>query len=125
MAFTTGIVTNTRATGTAATNIVVSTRNETAAPATIVVQVFGVPSSTLALAPIYVAGYIVPAFSADIRTFFISGNIAYEVQLVNNTALANVVFSSFGIDEFGNLVQEQGYDQNRMTVIPALTPILM
>ncbi|CDN42243.1 MULTISPECIES: hypothetical protein [Paenibacillus] len=125
MALTTGIITNTRATGTAATNIVVSSRNETAAPASVVVQIFVVPSTTLVLTPIYVTGYIVPAYSADIRTFTVSGNIAYEVQLVNNTALANVVFSTFGIDEFGNLVQEQGFPQTKMTVIPALTPILM
>lgn len=121
MPFTTGIITNTRATGTAASNIVVSVRNTSNASANIIVEIFGVPYSTLALTPIYVSGYNVPAKSADIREFFIAGNVAYEVQFSNNSILAEVVFSTYGLDEFGNLVTDQRALNSELTPISALS----
>lgn len=119
--FTTGLITNTRATGTAATNIVVSARNLSNASATVVVEVFGVPSTTLVLTPLYVTGYILPAFSSDIRTFFIAGNVSYEVQYSVNATLTQVAMSTYGIDEFGNLVTEQRVLQSELTPTAGLT----
>lgn len=121
MPFTTGIITNTRATGTAASNIVVSVRNLSNADAMIIVEVFGVPYSTLALTPLYVTGYSVPAKSVDIREFFIAGNVAYEVQLSKTNPLGEVVFSTYGLDEFGNLVPEQRVLHSELTPISALS----
>ncbi|WP_136608013.1 hypothetical protein [Paenibacillus dokdonensis] len=123
MPFTTGMITSTRATGTAATNIVVSVRNVDAIDATILVQVFGVPYSTLTLTPHYVTSYIVPASSSDIREFYIAGNVAYEVQIDNLSPSAEVVFSTYGIDEFGNIVTEQRVLQSELTSIAALSPV--
>lgn len=122
MPFTTGMITSTRATDTAATNIVVSVRNVDATNATILVQVFGVPWSTLTLTPHYVTSYVVPANSSDIREFYIAGNVAYEVQ-INNLSPAEVVFSTYGIDEFGNIVTEQRVLQSELTSIAALSPV--
>lgn len=107
MPYTTGIFTNTRATGTAASNIAVSVRNLNASAATIIVEVFAVPITTLTLVPVYVSSYTVPAHTADIREFFIAGNVAYEVQIDNTYLLSEVAFSSYGLDEFGNLVTDQ------------------
>lgn len=119
--FTTGLITNTRATGTAATNIVVSARNLSNASATIVVEVYGVPISTLVLTPLYVTGFILPAFSSDIRSFFIAGNVAYEVQYGVTATLTQVAMSTYGIDEFGNLVTEQRVLQSELTPTNGLT----
>lgn len=119
--FTTGLITNTRATGTAASNIVVSARNLSNASATIVVEVFGVPGSAPALTPLYVTGYILPALSSDIRTFFIAGNISYEVQYSVSATLTQVAMSTYGIDEFGNLVTEQRVLQSELTPTAGLT----
>ncbi|MFC3802224.1 hypothetical protein [Cohnella sp. GCM10012308] len=119
--FTTGLITNTRATGSAASNIVVSARNLSNASATVVVEVFGVPSTTLVLTPLYVTGYILPAFSSDIRTFFIAGNVSYEVQYSVTATLTQVAMSTYGIDEFGNLVTEQRVLQSELTPTAGLT----
>ncbi|MDH6374385.1 hypothetical protein M2444_006235 [Paenibacillus sp. PastF-3] len=121
MPYTTGLITNTRATGTAASNVVVSVRNTSNANAMIIVEVFGVPYSTLALTPLYVTGYYVPAMSSDIREFFIAGNVAYEVQIDTSFPLANVVCSVYGLDEFGNLVTDQRVLQSELTQISALS----
>lgn len=121
MAFTTGLITNTRATGTAASNVVVSVRNTSNASAMMIVEVFGVPYSTLALTPLYVTGYYVPAMSSDVREFFIAGNVAYEVQVSSPYPLANVVCSTYGLDEFGNLVTDQRVLQSELTEITALS----
>lgn len=121
MPFTTGLITNTREVGTAASNVVVSVRNLDAASATIIVEIFGVPFSTLVLTPLYVTGYVVPALSSDIREFFIAGNVAYEVQISNLSVLAEVACSTYGIDEFGNLVTEQRVLQSELTSITALS----
>ncbi|CAI6079742.1 hypothetical protein [Cohnella sp. JJ-181] len=119
--YTTGLITNTRASGTAATNIVVSARNLSNASATVVVEVFGVPSSTLVLTPLYVTGYILPAFSSDIRSFFIAGNVSYEVQYSVTATLTQVAMSTYGLDEFGNLVTEQRVLQSELTPTSGLT----
>lgn len=121
MPYTTGIITNTRAVGTAATNVAVSVRNLSAATANIIVEIFAVPITTLSLVPVYVSGYAVAAGTVDIREFTIAGNVAYEVQLSNTSILANVTFSSFGLDEFGNLVTEQRALQSELTFIEALS----
>lgn len=121
MPFTTGLITNTREVGTAASNVVVSVRNLDAASATIIVEIFGVPFSTLVLTPLYVTGYVVPALSSDIREFFIAGNVAYEVQISNLSILAEVACSTYGIDEFGNLITEQRVLQSELTSIAALS----
>ena len=121
MPFTTGIVTNTRATGTAASNIVVSTRNLTTTAATIIIEIFSVPITTLALTPIYVTSFFVPALTADIRQFFIAGNVAYEVQIGSTTPGSQLTFSSYGLDEFGNLVTEQRVLQSEFTEIAAFS----
>lgn len=121
MPFTTGLITNTRATGTAASYVAVSFRNTSNAAALVIVEIFGVPINTLALTPLYVSGYYVPAMSSDIREFFIAGNVSYEVQVSNSTPLANVVCSVFGLDESGNLVTNQGVLQSELTEIPALS----
>ncbi|MFU1793574.1 hypothetical protein ACM1RC_06890 [Paenibacillus azoreducens] len=121
MPFSTGIITSTRAVGTAATNVVVSTRNISSNDATILVKVFGVPITTLTLTPFYFISFIVPANSADIREFFIAGNVAYEVQINNLTPAAEVIFSTFGLDEMGNIVDEQRVLQSELTPISALS----
>ncbi|WP_211746081.1 hypothetical protein [Paenibacillus sp. Marseille-Q4541] len=106
--FTTGLITNTRATGTAASNVIVSVRNLGSATASIVVVVFVVPMSNQALTPMYVSGYSVTANSSDIRQFSVAGDIAYEVQYSITATNTQVAVSTFGLDEFGNLVTEQG-----------------
>jgi len=121
MPYTTGLITNTRATGTAASYVAVSVRNTSNANALIIVEIFGVPINTLALTPLYVTGYYVPAMSSDIREFFIAGNVAYEVQMDSSYPLANVVTSVFGLDEFGNLVTNQRVLQSELTEISALS----
>ncbi|UQZ36848.1 hypothetical protein C2I18_26950 [Paenibacillus sp. PK3_47] len=121
MPFTSGIITNTRATGTAASYIAVSSRNLSAFTATVVVEVFTVPITTLTLTPIYVTSFFVPPFTADIREFFIAGNVAYEVQIDNTDPLSVVAFSSYGLDESGNLVTEQRVLQSEFTEISAFS----
>ncbi|MEC0370913.1 hypothetical protein [Paenibacillus chibensis] len=123
MPFTTGIITSTRAEGTAATNVVVSVRNVDTSDATVVVQIFGVPWSNLVLTPHYVTSYVIPANSSDIREFYIAGNVAYEVQINNLSPSVEVAFSTYGIDEFGNIVEEQRVLNSELTPIAALSPV--
>ncbi|MCD1260598.1 hypothetical protein B5M42_017485 [Paenibacillus athensensis] len=124
MPFTTGLITNTRDFGTAATNIVMNTRNlDQFNSATILVQVFGSVNS-VTFNPLYQTAYVVGANSNDVREFYISGNVAYEVQIgVTSLQPANVVLSVFGIDAFGNLVANQRVLQSELTTITALSPI--
>jgi hypothetical protein len=124
MAFTTGIITNTRDFGTAATNIVVSIHNTDPVNSSVVtVQVIAsVTSTTFYIA--YVTGIVVPALGFAVREFFIAGNVAYEVQMdVNAPTPSNVVVSSYGIDQFGNLVTDQRVLQSELTPIPALSVV--
>ena len=124
MPFTTGIVTNTKDFGTAATNIVVSTRNlNLASSATITVQIFGSTNSS-SFTPLYQSAFVVAPNSIDIREFLIAGNVAYEVQInVNSIPNSGVVMSTFGIDQFGNLVPATRVLQSELTEIAALTPL--
>lgn len=124
MPFTTGIITNTRDFGTAASNIVVSIHNTDPINSAVVqVQILAsVTSSTFYTA--YVQGISLPPSGFAIRQFFIAGNVAYEVQMnVTATIPSNVVLSSYGIDQFGNLTTEQRVLQSELTVIPALSVI--
>jgi hypothetical protein len=124
MPFTTGLITNTRDFGTAASNIVVSTKNEdTINSATIIVQIYNSPTSTT-LSPLYASSFVVPPNSINVSEFFIAGNVAYEVQLnVTGAVPSNVVLTVFGLDEFGNLVTNQRVLQSELTIIPILSPL--
>lgn len=119
--YTTGLITNTRAFGTAATNAVVSVRNVGNSVASIIVVVYVVPMSTLTLTPLYVSSYSIAPDNADIRSFNIAGNVAYEVQYNIDTTLTEAAISTYGLDEFGNLVTEQGVLQSELTPISALS----
>ncbi|WP_223821949.1 MULTISPECIES: hypothetical protein [Paenibacillus] len=124
LAFTTGYMTNTRDFGTACSNIVVNLVNEdTVNAATVTVQIFFslVPDTKI---PLYVTSINVPANSIARRTFFIQGVLAYEVQYnVVSAVPSNVVLSNFGLDQFGNVVQEHRVLQSELTTIPALSPV--
>ncbi|KAF6572938.1 hypothetical protein A7311_07220 [Paenibacillus polymyxa] len=125
MAFTTGYMTNTRDFGTACSNVVVNLVNEdTVNAATVTIQIFFslVPDTKT---PLYVTSVNLPANSIARRTFFIQGVLAYEVQYnVASAAPANVVLSNFGLDQFGNVVQEHRVLQSELTTIPALSPVI-
>ncbi|APQ60959.1 hypothetical protein MHB54_18845 [Paenibacillus sp. FSL M7-0802] len=125
MAFTTGYMTNTRDFGTACSNVVVNLVNEdTVNAATVTIQIFFslVPDTKI---PLYVTSINVPANSIARRTFFVQGVLAYEVQYnVVSAAPANVVLSNFGLDQFGNVVQEHRVLQSELTTIPALSPVI-
>jgi hypothetical protein len=124
MPFTTGLITNTRDFGTAASNIVVSIKNEdTVNPATVRVQIYNSPtSSTLTI--LYVSNLVVQPNSINVSEFFIAGNVAYEVQFnVTSQVPTNVVLTVFGLDEFGNLVTNQRVLQPEFTIIPVLSPL--
>ncbi|WP_281887460.1 hypothetical protein [Paenibacillus sp. YYML68] len=124
MPFTTGLVTNTRDFGTAATNIVINARNISSVnAATVLVQIFGSTDSS-ALVPLYQTAYPIAPNSFHIREFFIAGNVSYEVQLnVSGTTPQNVIMSIYGLDEFGNLVTDQRFAQSELTQVQTLSPI--
>ncbi|WP_235193587.1 hypothetical protein [Paenibacillus polymyxa] len=117
-------MTNTRDFGTACSNVVVNLVNEdTVNAATVTIQIFFslVPDTKT---PLYVTSVNLPANSIARRTFFIQGVLAYEVQYnVVSVAPANVVLSNFGLDQFGNVVQEHRVLQSELTTIPALSPV--
>ncbi|MDY8024137.1 hypothetical protein [Paenibacillus polymyxa] len=125
LAFTTGYMTNTRDFGTACSNVVVNLVNEdTVNAATVTIQIFFslVPDTKT---PLYVTSVNLPANSIARRTFFIQGVLAYEVQYnVASAAPANVVLSNFGLDQFGNVVQEHRVLQSELTTISALSPVI-
>ncbi|WP_223832570.1 hypothetical protein [Paenibacillus polymyxa] len=125
LAFTTGYMTNTRDFGTACSNVVVNLVNEdTVNAATVTIQIFFslVPDTKT---PLYVTSVNLPANSIARRTFFIQGVLAYEVQYnVVSAAPANVVLSNFGLDQFGNVVQEHRVLQSELTTISALSPVI-
>ncbi|WP_308636219.1 hypothetical protein [Paenibacillus silvisoli] len=126
MAYSTGIVTNTRAFGTAATNIVVSTRNLDAEETLMVtLHIFASVDSNIWYTAYY-SMFEVEANSHDVREFFIAGNVAYEVQVdaVTN-APQNVLFTVTGLDEFGNLVENERYAQSELSFITQLSPVMI
>lgn len=122
MPFTTGIITNTRDFGTAATNIVINTRNLDTVNVSVITVLIYASTTSSSFSPLYLASYAVPPNGFDVRTFFISGNVAYEVQLqAAGLTPNNVNFTVFGIDQFGNLVTNQRVLQTELSSIPALS----
>jgi hypothetical protein len=125
MAFTTSLITNTGAGETAAAYVFVNVINESdSSDATIELQLFQVVNTGEPKIPLAHFSYIVPAAVVDVRTFYISGVAAYEVQL-DVTGIPNylVMFSVFGVDEFGNLVPTQRVLNEELSYIPSLTRI--
>ena len=124
MPFTTGYITNTRAVGTAASNVVVNIVNESQIfPATVEVRIFYsiVPDTKI---PLYVSMFTLPINSINRSTFFIAGVLAYEVQFnVTSSAASDVVNSVYGLDESGNLVPAQRVHQSELTTISALSSV--
>ncbi|OPH61412.1 hypothetical protein BC351_14845 [Paenibacillus ferrarius] len=124
MPFSTGLVTNTRAFGTAASNIVLSTRNiDTINPATVTYHIFASVDSSIFYTA-YMSSFIVAPNYFDVREFFIAGNVAYEVQVSISNSTSTLI-SVFGIDEFGNLVTEQGKLQEDLSFISSLSPVIV
>ena len=121
MPYTTGLILNTSEYEASANSVVVCIRNLSNASATIIVQVFTASYAGTPLSPLYVTGYVIPAKSADIREFFIAGNVAYEVQISNLSVLAGVSISTYGTDEYGENVPGQRVLQSELTEIPALS----
>ncbi|WP_308634091.1 hypothetical protein [Paenibacillus silvisoli] len=127
MPFTTGPVTNTRDFGTAASNIVVSTRNlDPASAVTVIVEIFASVDSSIFYTA-YSLSYVVPANAYDVREFFIAGNVTYEVQLnsmaqTTTSVNPNVIMSVTGLNEFGNLVESQFFNHVNLIPISQLSP---
>jgi hypothetical protein len=126
MPLTTGLITNTRDFGTAATNVVVNLVNENiSGGASVEVRIFYVLVPDVKI-PLYVSGITLAANSIARRVFFVSGVFAYEVQFaITEPVAGEVVVSTFGLDAFGNLVQEQGILHQEMHTITNLTPTVL
>ncbi|QHW31528.1 hypothetical protein GZH47_12195 [Paenibacillus rhizovicinus] len=120
MPYSTGLITNTRALGTAASTVFVNARNITNVEALIIIEVY-VVSDSMPLTLAYLSGFMLAGKSGDKREFFIGGDSAYEVQLSVINPLTEVVLSTFGVDEFGNLVDGHRVLQEEMTVISLLS----
>ncbi|MFC5653483.1 hypothetical protein ACFPYJ_31070 [Paenibacillus solisilvae] len=123
MALTTGYITNTRNTGTAATNVVLNLVNENQSnAATVLVKIFYSQSPDVKI-PLYVNAFTLPVNSIRRAVFFVQGVLAYEVQYNVSSATPNdVILSSYGLDEFGNIVQEQRVLHSELNTISALSP---
>ncbi|AZN40788.1 hypothetical protein [Paenibacillus albus] len=122
MPYSTGIVTNTRFIGTAASSVVVSTRNiDVINSTTVTVHIFASVNSSVFYTA-YLTSYVVAANSFDVRSFSIGGNVAYEVQLSSSTTSA--LFTVTGLDEFGNLTEDQRIPQAELIFIPTLSPVI-
>ncbi|MFC4778962.1 hypothetical protein ACFO9Q_19385 [Paenibacillus sp. GCM10023252] len=120
--YTTGLITNTRTFGTAASDVVVNSHNLGAVDVTVIVEVFGASPSSPALTPLYIIGFDLPAGMEDTRSFFIAGNLTYEVQISNTSSVFNeVIHSTFGVNEFLNLTHEQRVLHTELVPIAALT----
>ncbi|SEP02865.1 hypothetical protein [Paenibacillus sp. OV219] len=125
MPFTTGLVTNTRSFGTAASTVAVNTRNITSTPILVLLEVYVVPPDTNTLTLVYVTGFNLAGHSSDTREFSIAGDLAWEVQLDQSGILSEVAFSVFGLDEFGNLVPGQNIKvADWMEITAFSTPIV-
>ncbi|MBV6712254.1 hypothetical protein [Paenibacillus chitinolyticus] len=122
MPFTTGMLINTRDFGTASANAAVTISNEDAVNAAqIVVEIFYTLSTGVAKTPLFLQTYTVPPKFVDIRTFFISGVLAYEVQIAVVAPQPGLVVASvFGLDTFNNIVPAHRVLQSELTPIPAL-----
>ncbi|AZN42614.1 hypothetical protein [Paenibacillus albus] len=110
--YSTGIVTNTRDTGTAATNVVLNVHNTNELSLTTIIRIVAsVDSDTFYVA--YLNGFVTPSGGYEVMTFNIAGNVAYEVQLLfdltTNDGTLPALVSVYGIDEFGNPSVNQGF----------------
>ncbi|UKS26617.1 hypothetical protein LOZ80_34745 [Paenibacillus sp. HWE-109] len=124
MPFSTGLITNTRALGTAASNIVLSTRNiDTVNAATVTYHIFASADSSVFYTA-YMSSFIVDPNYFDVREFFIAGNVACEVQVSVSDSTSTLI-SVFGIDESGNLVTNQGKLQEDLSFITSLSPVIL
>lgn len=124
MPLTTGLITNTRDFGTAATNVVVNLNNVGNTAATVEIRLFYVLIPDIK-SPLYVTSVPIPANSIRRFTYYVAGVFAYEVQFnVQGVDPSTVIVSTYGLDQFGNLVQEQGILHTEMAFIPALSPTL-
>ncbi|MBO7745774.1 hypothetical protein I8J29_16320 [Paenibacillus sp. MWE-103] len=120
-AYSTGVVTNTRDFGTAASNIVLNISNIDPADTTVLIKIVAsVDSDVFYIA--YVDGFVVPAGGYEVRTFMIAGNVAYEVQISTSSESLgpNALVSVYGIDEFGNLVDNQRFAPEELSSIPGI-----
>ncbi|NBD27219.1 hypothetical protein [Paenibacillus glycinis] len=120
-AYSTGVVTNTRDFGTAASTIVLNVSNIDVADTTVTVKIIAsVDSDTFYTA--YVNGFVVPIGGYEVVTFMIAGNVAYEVQVSTDASSLGpaALVSVYGLDEFGNLVVSQGFAPEALTSIPAI-----
>ncbi|SDX72152.1 hypothetical protein [Paenibacillus sp. CF384] len=124
MPFTTGWVTNTRDFGTAASNIVVNFKNnDQVNSATIILGIFASVDSS-SFVPVYAQSFLLPPNTSQVMTYFISGNVAYEVQFEEIMPLTNnTVLTVYGIDEFGNLVNNQRFTPPELAFIDVLSPL--
>ncbi|MFF2156356.1 hypothetical protein ACFVVQ_13655 [Paenibacillus chitinolyticus] len=122
MAFTTGMLINTKDFGTASANAAVIISNEDAVnTAQIAVEIFYTLSTGVAKTPLFFQTYTVPPKFVDVRTFFISGVLAYEVQIAVIAPQPNLVVASvFGLDTFNNIVPAHRVLQSELTPIPSL-----
>ncbi|MCZ8513592.1 hypothetical protein O9H85_14340 [Paenibacillus filicis] len=125
MPFTTGLITNTSANGTAASTVVFNVLNADPVFVTIVhLQIFGVLNTDVPRIPLHNVGYQVLPNTVSVKTFSIGGFFAYEVQfnVIARTNLGDTV-SIFGLDASGNLVTGQRYIQSEFKEISQLTTI--
>ncbi|SDX49957.1 hypothetical protein [Paenibacillus sp. CF384] len=121
--YSTGIVTNTRDFGTAASNIVVSTRNlNLQSPVTVMIEIYASVDSSVFYTG-YLTSYVVAADSFDVREFFIAGNVAFEVQV--DLSLSDALLTVTGINEFGNLVEDQIFTIPELNIISGLSPAVI
>lgn len=123
MPLTTGLITNTRDFGTAATNVVVNLVNESLSGSAIVeIRVFYALEAEVKI-PLYVSNVTLLPNSIRRILYFVAGVFAYEIQFnIIEPIPDQLVVSSFGLDAFGNLVQEQGIVHEMMHVIANLSP---
>ncbi|SFT19723.1 hypothetical protein [Paenibacillus sp. BC26] len=105
MPFSSGLIHNDLP--TPASGVVINARNITSTTALVLIEVYVVPPTTNTLTLIYLTGYMLPGKSSDSRQFNISGDIAYEIQVNASGVLSEVVFTAFGVDEFGTPVDGQ------------------
>ncbi|SDW14359.1 hypothetical protein [Paenibacillus sp. CF384] len=123
MPYTTGWVTNTREFGTAASTIVVNIKNNNQTTATsFIVKVYASVDST-SFNHLYSQSINLVPKSSRVATFFIAGNVAYEVQFdeMMPPLIGDTVLTVYGIDEVGQLVTNQRFTPPEFTFINAFS----
>ncbi|MBO7747333.1 hypothetical protein I8J29_24415 [Paenibacillus sp. MWE-103] len=120
-AYSTGVVTNTRDIGTAATTIVLNVSNIDPTATSVTVKIVASVDSDFFYTA-YVSGFVVPAGGYEVMTFNIAGNVAYEVQVstLSSSQGPFALVSVYGLDEFGNLVANQRFAPEELSSIPAI-----